>query len=264
MSDTPTRHDRTRQVVVTLAGLFCVYGTLVGTGVLGTSVSSSAGGALSDEATHLAPAGPAFSIWSVVYAGLAAYVVWQWLPGRASDPRLRATGWLAAVSMVLNAGWLLVTQTGWIWVSVVVILALVLDLGLLVVRLGDRPARDVAERVVVDGTFGLYLGWVMLATVANTAAALAASDVRPGTTVADVGAVLVLAVVALLVWLVNARVGGRWTVALAAAWGLGWIAYGRTAESPESVPAAVAAGLAALVVLVGAARQSAVTGRPAT
>ena len=82
-------------------------------------VEESAGGALSAEATRLAPAGPAFSIWSVIYLGLAAYTIWQWLPSSVTE-RTRSTGWLAAVSMLLNAGWLLVTQQGWIWVSVVV------------------------------------------------------------------------------------------------------------------------------------------------
>ena len=61
MTDTssPTTSDRLRQVGVTAAEIVCVVGTLVGTGVLGTPVESSSGGALSADATRLAPAGPA-------------------------------------------------------------------------------------------------------------------------------------------------------------------------------------------------------------
>ena len=118
-----TGQDRLRQVAVTVAEVLCIVGTLVGVGLLGgTRVEESAGGALSAEATRLAPSGPAFSIWSVIYLGLAAYTIWQWLPSSVTE-RTRSTGWLAAVSMLLNAGWLLVTQQGWIWLSVVVILA---------------------------------------------------------------------------------------------------------------------------------------------
>ena len=116
--------DRLRQITVTLAAIFCAVGTLVGTGVIGTPVAQTSGGSLSDNATLVAPAGPAFSIWSVIYAGLAAYTVWQWAPALTTSKRMRLTGWLAAASMVLNAMWLLVTQQGWIWPSVVVILAL--------------------------------------------------------------------------------------------------------------------------------------------
>ena len=247
-------NDRARQLTVTAAEAFCIFGTLVGTGVLGTRVAESSGGALSDEATLLAPAGPAFSIWSVIYAGLLAYTVWQWLPRRASDPRLRATGWLAALSMVLNAGWLLVTQQGWIWVSVGVIVALALTLGVLLARLTDLPGSGLglAERLVVDATFGLYLGWVAVATCANVTAALVDSGVSPASPWSDVAAVLVLVVVGGLGVLFARRLGGRISVAAAMAWGLGWIAYGRLAESPESVATAVATVVVAVLVLAAA------------
>ncbi|GAB3999811.1 TspO/MBR family protein [Nocardioides marmoraquaticus] len=251
--ETPTGADRIRQVGVTAAEVFCVVGSLIGSGVLGTSVDNTNSGALAADSTLLAPAGPAFSIWSVIYLGLLAYTVWQWLPGRATDPRLRATGWLAALSMVLNAGWLLVTQTGSIWGSVVVIVALLLTLGLLVQRLTDvAPTRGTAERVVVDGTFGLYLGWVSVATFANVAAALTASGFEVSVALASV----LLVVVAALAAVYARAFGGRVTVAAAIAWGLAWLAYGRVADAPEStLVAAVAVGAA--VVAVG----SALTGR---
>ncbi|HEU5242259.1 MAG TPA: hypothetical protein VFU25_09605 [Ornithinibacter sp.] len=110
--------DRLRQVGVTAAEVFCVLGTLVGVGVLGTRVAESSGGALAADATLLAPAGPAFAIWTPIYLGLAGFTVYQWLPTQAAEPRHRAIGWLAAASMVLNAAWLLVTQQDWIWLSV--------------------------------------------------------------------------------------------------------------------------------------------------
>ena len=135
----PTRHDRIRQVAVVVSEIACVIGTLFGVGVLGTRVEESSGGSLAADATLIAPAVPAFSMWSVIYLGLAAYTVWQVLPAQANAPRARATGWLAAASMVLNAAWLLVTQVGWIWVSVVVIAGLVVVLGVLVRRLTSDP-----------------------------------------------------------------------------------------------------------------------------
>ncbi|MGQ1838498.1 tryptophan-rich sensory protein [Kocuria turfanensis] len=250
----PTTADRTRQVVVTVSEIACVLGTLVGIGLFGTRVEESSGGSLAADATLLAPAGTAFSIWSVIYLGLFAYTVWQWLPSRAADPRARATGWLAAVSMLLNAGWLLVTQQGWIWVSVGVIVVLVLVLGLLVQRLAELPDPGTrVDQLVVDGTFGLYLGWVAVATAANVAAALVASGVRqegPGAEWIGVAVVLVLA--AVLAWIQH-RVGGRWAVAAASAWGLSWIAVGRALDEPQSLTLAYGAALAAVLVVVATA-----------
>ena len=210
----PTAADRRRQVAVTISEVLCVLGTLVGVGALGgTRVEESSGGALAADATLLAPAGPAFSIWSAIYLGLAAYTVWQWLPDQATDPRHRRIGWLAAASMLLNAAWLLVTQQGWIWVSVLVIAALAVVLGVLVRRLTERPSYGLAEAVIVDGTFGAYLGWVCVATCANVTAALVSSGVDPGKPVSELAAVAVLALAAGVAVLLARRLGGRYAVA---------------------------------------------------
>jgi hypothetical protein len=246
--------DRRRQVAVTVAEVGCVLGTLVGLGVLGTRVAESSGGALAADATLVAPAGPAFAIWTPIYLGLAGFTVYQWLPAQAFEPRHRAIGWLAAASMLLNAAWLLVTQQGWIWVSVLVMAALVGCLGLLVRRLEEHPSYGHGETVLVDGTFGLYLGWVAVAACANVTAALVASGVEPGGFAEQLLAVLVLAVAAAVGVLLARRLGGRWAVAAAMAWGLAWVAWGRLAAEPHSVLVAVAAAAATVVVLVAAAR----------
>ena len=251
----PTAADRRRQVAVTISEVLCVLGTLVGVGALGgTRVEESSGGALAADATLLAPAGPAFSIWSAIYLGLAAYTVWQWLPDQATDTRHQRIGWLAAASMLLNAAWLLVTQQGWIWVSVLVIAALAVVLGVLVRRLTERPSYGLAEAVIVDGTFGAYLGWVCVATCANVAAALVSSGVDPGKPASELAAVAVLAVAAGVAVLLARRLGGRYAVALAIAWGLLWIAVGRATDEPRSSLTAWAA-IAAAVVAVGSAVQ---------
>lgn len=242
--------DLLRRSTVTVSAVFCLVGTLFGIGVLGTRVEESSGGSLAADATLIAPAGPAFSIWSVIYIGLGAYVVWQWLPVQAHSSGARATGWLAAASMVLNAAWLLVTQQGWIWVSVVVIVALAVVLKRLVALLSRVPADGPVDRIVLDGTFGLYLGWVAVATCANVAAALVGSGVSATGAVAETTAVAVLIAVLGLAFAYVRWFGARWAVAAAMAWGVGWIAYGRLAVSPESVVVGSVAVIVALGILV--------------
>lgn len=236
-----------QRLFVTASGIFCVLGTLVGVGVLGTRVEESSGGALSAEATLIAPAGPAFSVWSVIYLGLLGYVIWQWTPAGRS-PRATAIGWLAGWSMILNASWLLVTQQSWLWVSVAVILALLIVLGVLVRRLVERPAETLAERIVVDGTFGLYLGWVCVAVCANITATMVADGITFGAADPFIAALVVAVaggVGVFLAW----RLGGRWAVALGIAWGLSWLAVGRLTADPRSVLVGVVAILAAVAVL---------------
>src|SRR5690606_21446626 len=133
------------------------------------------------------------------------YVIWQWIPSNATDARARATGWLASASMVLNAAWLLVTQQGWLWASVAVILVLALVLKAVVERLSTYPARGWGDRIVLDGTFGLYLGWVAVATCANIAATLVANGIPATGTGPEIVTVIVLLVVLGLGWWYSRR-----------------------------------------------------------
>ncbi|MCA0251448.1 MAG: tryptophan-rich sensory protein [Actinobacteria bacterium] len=240
-----------RPLAVTVSAVVMVIGTLAGFGLLGTRVEESSGGAFAADATLLTPATPAFSVWSLIYIGLLGYVIWQW---RTLDsPRAARIAWPAAASMLLNALWLGVTQLGWLWPSVVVILVLAVVLGVLVRRLGETPPRSRIEAVVVDGTFGVYLGWVSVASVANITAVLVDAGVDPGAPWAEVLAAVVLVVAALLGVGYAVRLGGRWAIAAAMVWALAWIAVGRLAGPLYSTPTAIAAALAAVAILAATA-----------
>lgn len=249
MNSTPQQGFRQRQLVVTAGALFAVFGTLVGTGVIGTRVAESSGGSLAADATLIAPAGPAFSIWSVIYLGLGAYTIWQWRTANATTQRHQRTAWLAALSMALNAVWLLVTQVGWLWVSVAVIVVLLWTCATIVARLTEDPARRGLEFAVVDGTFGLYLGWVCVAVCANIAATLVASGVSATGTAQSVLTMVVLLVVIAVATFLGRVLGGNWFVAAGIAWGLAWVAVGRLTREPESMVLGIAAAVAAAAVL---------------
>ena len=235
-----------RQITVTVAYVVCLAGSLVGVGVFGgTPIAEAADGLLAADATHLAPASSAFSVWTVIYIALGAYTVWQWWD--RTDPRRIA--WLVVVSLVLNAAWILSVQAGSVGGSVAVIVLLLAVLAETFRRLLRVPPRSRLEAVVADGTVGLYLGWVSVATCANIAAALAGSGVTGGGS-PQWWAVAVLAVVA-AVGVALAVVGrGRVAVAATIVWGLTWIAVARVTDEPESTTTAVAAGAAAAAIAV--------------
>ncbi|WP_154795063.1 tryptophan-rich sensory protein [Occultella kanbiaonis] len=242
--------DRWRQVAVTASFLICLIGSMVGVGVFGgTPISSAAGGALSADATLLAPASGAFSVWTVIYLGLAGYTVFQWLPARTADPRQRRLRLPVAGTMLLNAAWILVVQAGWLWLSVLVIAALLTLLAYTFVILVRTRPHGLLERILVDGVLGLYFGWVCVATVANVAAALAANGFDGGGIAPNWWAVAMLTITAGVGVALAIKGGGRLAVAATLAWGLAWIAVARAGGDPYSLPTAVAAGLAALVVL---------------
>lgn len=233
-----------RRLAVTLAFLLAMAGTAVGVGAFGGApIEEAAGGLLAADATHLAPASPAFRTWSVIYLGLGAYTLWQWWDRRDD----RGVAALAIASLLLNAAWILVIQAGAVVLSVLVILALLCVLGALFRRLAVHPPAGALERVVVDGTFGLYLGWVGVAICANIAAALKGAGFD-GFGAPAVLADLVLAVVA-VVGVALTRAGRRPVAAPAAiVWGVLWIAVGRASDAPSSPVVATAAVIVAAVI----------------
>ncbi|WP_147525019.1 TspO/MBR family protein [Cellulomonas timonensis] len=241
---------RLRQTVVSVVFIVCVLASFVGSGAFGgTPIAEAADGLLSSEATLLAPGSGAFAIWSVIYAALGAYTVWQWTD--AADPRRIA--WLVVASLVLNAGWIAVVQAGAVLLSVIVIVALLAVLAETFRRLVTTRPRSRVEAVVADGTMGLYLGWVCVATCANIAAALRGAGVDGGS-VATWWAVVVLTVVAALGVALAVYGRGRLAVAASIVWGLGWIAAERLNGTPGSDATAVAAiGGAVVVAFVTAA-----------
>lgn len=227
-----------------------IIAAAVGSGAFGgTPIAEAADGALSASSTPVAPAGPAFAIWSVIYLGLFACAVWQVLPAQRDNPRLRSIGWLMAVSLVANAAWILVVQAGWLTVSVVVIVGLLVVLVVILERLLAPPPASRWEAIVVDGTFGLYLGWVTIATIANITATLSAADVGDlGLGATGWSVVLLVAAAAIgIAFAVHTR--GRFSVNLALGWGLAWVAVGRWQGPLEDSTVAVCAAVAAVITL---------------
>jgi hypothetical protein len=254
-AERPTTADRVRQVVVLVGAVLAVAAATVGSGAFGgQAIQDAADGALSAEATVVAPDNPAFRIWSVIYLGLVVVAVLQALPGRAAAARWRAVSWWVLASMLLNAAWIGVVQAGWLWGSVAVIAVLLAVLCVLVVRLVRVDGARRLDGLAVEITVGLYLGWTSVATLANVAAALAAQDVGDlvlgasvwGSVLMTAGAIVAISVAVFAA----ARPALALATALAVAWGLAWIAVGRRQGPLEDPVVVVFAAVAALVAVV--------------
>lgn len=241
-----------RQALVITAAAFMLIAAAIGAGAFGgASVADLQDGALSAQGSYLAPAGPAFSIWSLIYLGLIAYTVWQALPAQRQDARQQAVGGWIAASMVLNGLWLVTARYLSLWLTVIVIALLLVVLARVIVVLGRFPARTLADRILTDGANGLHFGWVTIATVANTAAWFTQIAPQSWADAADAWAISVLAVV-LVIGVAAAWMTGRIAPALATAWGLAWLAVGRLTGEPESTPTAVAAIIVAVLLVIAA------------
>jgi len=147
--------------------------------------------------------------------------------------------------MLLNAAWILAIQLGQVWLSVVVIVALLTVLVRVFVLLQQRTPEGLADAVITDGTMGLYLGWVCVATIANISAWLVSLGITDG---ARVWAVVVLVVAAAVGLLLVRYSSGAIAPTLSIVWGLGWLAQGRLSGELTDATVGWTAVLAAAIV----------------
>ncbi|MCC2334955.1 tryptophan-rich sensory protein [Cellulomonas wangsupingiae] len=264
-----TSRDRVRQVTVLVGAAVAIVGATIGSGAFGGQpVAEAAGGALSATATPVAPDSPAFSIWSVIYTGLAVFAVVQALPRQGADPRLRAISWWVLASMLLNALWIGAVQADSVAGSVVVIVVLLAVLATMYVKLVRMPHTATAPSVITDVTVGLYTGWVSVATLANTAAFLAYAEVGELGLGATGWSVVLVSAAALLAVAYGAYGRRRPAlvipIGLAMGWGLMWIGLGRTNGPLVDETVATAAFAAAVVAALAPVIASLTARRSAT
>lgn len=229
---TPNSSDRLRSILVLVATLGTIaFNALAATGrVNGVSPAE-----ISDKyPTVLTPAGYAFSIWSLIYLGLIAFSIYQMLPAHLG--RLRRIRSLYILSCVFNCAWIYIWHHDQIALSLVAIL--LLWGTLLVIAANLRVHRSTADTWLMQGTFGIYFGWVTAASVVNFLVLLAFLNIDQGTgTMQLVGAALIL-VAALAAVIVRLKLA-NFFYPLAIAWALTAIAVKQSGQTAIVVSAAI-------------------------
>jgi len=166
-----SRSDRIRQALVVIALLVTIFVNYLANAL---PLNGRDTGAISDNfPVRFTPAGYVFAVWSVIYLGLIVYAIWQALPGQRANERLRAIFWPFMLSCVANTAWLFSWHYGYYLLSVLIMLTLLGALITLYARLYPSfPTVSQAERWTTHIPFRIYLGWITVATIANSTIAL--------------------------------------------------------------------------------------------
>ena len=128
-------------------------------------VNNKKTGELSDLYKNLfTPAGVTFSIWSVIYLGLIAFCILQFFD--YGEDWVDIVEWYFLPTCIFNILWIYMWHYLHIYISVIVMLLLLTSLIFLVIPFTEK---DISLPKIV---FGIYLGWICIATIANIAAAL--------------------------------------------------------------------------------------------
>lgn len=163
-----------------------------------------------------APAGYVFTIWSVIYIGLAVWIVRLTGDGRrelgfAGLPIGSDTA-LFVASCVLNIGWLACWHLRVFPLTIIVIVALLVVVGLLYIMTWQR-SRSWVDRVPLS----LYASWLAVATVANVAHVVTRATPGSGGMAAALSTLVLLLAFAGVTYVVR-RIFDDWTFGVVVAW----------------------------------------------
>lgn len=192
-------------------------------------------------------AGYAFSIWGLIYFGLAAYAIYQLTVARET-PTLRAVAWPSVGAIAGCGAWILASAFNqqWLTVAIIVASAAVMVAGLMRAR-ADAPAPAFRDRLLIVWPLSLLAGWLTIASAVNILTVLTAQGViGPDLTWALIGIAAVLLVGGAVGWALRSPFYLAPII-----WGLGGVYVAQQADKPTA--AWLAAGTALLLAVEAAA-----------
>ena len=242
MTAAANSRDRMRAILVIVATIGTIFfNVLAATG----RVNYVTPDVISDKyPTILTPAGYAFSIWSLIYLGMAAFSIYQIIG--ANLVRFRAIRSLYIFSCLLNCGWIYFWHRDQIGVCVVFIFTLLVTLFLMLILFRRSEASGGALFTKVP--FGIYAGWVTAASLVNFVIFLKYEGVEFSTFAWNaLGVVLIICAAALTI-LVRSKLT-NYFYPLAVAWALTAIAVKQGGNTAIVVAAAI--GVVTCLVTAG-------------
>ncbi|NCP19733.1 MAG: hypothetical protein GW855_11315 [Erythrobacter sp.] len=201
--------------------------------------------------TLITPAGWAFAIWGPLYAGSVVFAIYQALPAqkaRALPARIRLP---AAGAFFANGLWALYTQFNGLAVFSVPIILFGLSCLIAIYRVFARwqPPFSTGERWCAVLPLSALAAWLTAAAIVNIAATLLFYGVGAGDPAPLVSALVVLTG-GIIASLAIARGRGNPIYAAVFLWALSAI---YAAGGQQAEPVAIAAGVAAVLVIIGTA-----------
>ncbi|NJO86579.1 MAG: hypothetical protein HC821_00345 [Lewinella sp.] len=125
----------------------------------------------------ITPAGYTFAVWGIITLLGLCYGIYQLIPNRSVADLHQKVAIRISIVYFLFSVWLFAASRDWLWFTVAVF---VIMFGLLFklfqIIQNNRQKLTLADKILLEGQIGIYLGWSTVAIFANTASALAYYD----------------------------------------------------------------------------------------
>lgn len=199
--------------------------------------------------TLITPSGSTFSIWSVIYTLLIISLIVMYL--KKEDPYYQKgidkMTPLFILSCLLNISWIVLFSFVLVELSTLFILGYTIVLALICRQLLHLHGKN---RWLLPLTFGLYTGWLMIATVVNVAASLVKLNWNGFGIPDNIWAMIILVIAAALVIGVAAHLKNA-ALPLSVAWAYFGIYQNLVNEHPGDQNILQIISIIGLVVLIG-------------
>ncbi|MDD4028291.1 MAG: tryptophan-rich sensory protein [Caldisericia bacterium] len=126
----------------------------------------------------ITPSGFTFGIWGIIYLFLLLFAIFQLQTPVSKSNHIKLIGNLFLYTCLFNILWLVTYQFDWIWVSVIVMIALLTSLLRLYANIRKDRKFTVAEKWFIKVPFSLYTAWITLATILNIASFLSKMQIK--------------------------------------------------------------------------------------
>lgn len=190
-------------------------------------------GELSDSFPNLfVPAGITFSIWGIIYLLLIIYCVIQF--AGSNQIAISSISWLFGTSCILNALWIVTWHYGRLPLSLLVMLGMLVSLIFINIIIKDLPLG------LIKASFGIYLGWICIATIANVTTLLVHYNWNGFGISEELWTILMIAVGALIVSITLYRLNNPF-IGLSVIWAFTGIIIKRQSDYRSIVITAVVA-----------------------
>lgn len=203
--------------------------------------------------TLITPSPSTFSIWSVIYLLLITSMIVM-IVKKDSPYYQRAIDEISVlfrISCILNIAWIIAFSYLQLELSTVFILGFVIILSIINLRLKKIQK---SKRILLPLTFGLYTGWLFIATVVNFSATLVKLEWQGFGMGDELWAIITLVIAIILVFFVNTS-NKNAVFPLPIAWA--YLGINQFLKAPEGFngqyPFLAITALAGMVVLIGIA-----------
>jgi len=210
-------------------------------------------GELSDSFPNLfVPAGITFSIWGIIYILLLVYSIVQFTG--SNQISISKISLAFGLSCILNALWIVTWHYGKLPLSLLVMAGMLISLIYINMAIEHLPFG------IIKAAFGIYLGWICIATIANVTALLVNYNWNGFGLSQEAWTIIMIAIGALIIALTIYRISNPF-VGLSVIWAFTGIIIKRQDDYKSIVIAAsVAIAVVSLVTIWGFFRKNAVAG----